>query len=263
MKSEAAIASLREKFIAENGPWTAHNIQLSESVFTRSASDPAGCPWLLPVLQDFVRKPFHELRIVDLACLEGLYGIEFARLGAEVVGIEGRESNLAKARFVKEVLNLDRLTLLLDDVRNLSVERHDSFDIVFCSGILYHLDVPDVFDFVRRMADVCSGFLFLNTHISPAELGDNAAQLGPLETFPFEGYEYTGRRYPEHDPSSSADHRVAQLWASLDNPSSVWFSIGSLRELLVRSGFQRVYHCLTYWNTADRITLIATKRSAP
>jgi SAM-dependent methyltransferase len=228
-------------------------------VFTRSSSDLAGCPWLLPVLGDFIRKPFHELRIVDSACLEGLYAIEFARLGAEVVGIEGREQNLAKARFVKEVLSLDRLTLLQDDVRNLSLERHGSFDIVFCSGILYHLDVPDVFHFVQRIAEVCSSFLFLNTHISPAELGDNPAQLGQLDTFPFDGFEYTGRRYPEHDPGSNADQRMGKLWASLDNPSSVWFSIDSLRERLVRSRFHQVHHCLTYWNTTDRITLIATE----
>jgi len=232
MESEEAIASLRDNVIAEHGPWTAHNIQLSGSVFTRSSADPAGCPWLLPLFRDFTRKPLHELRIVDLACLEGLYGIEFARSGAEVVGIEGREQNLAKARFVKEVLALDRLTLLQDDVRNLSLERHGRFDIVFCSGILYHLDVPDVFHFVRRMAEVCTGFLFLNTHISPAELGDNSANLGPLESFPFAGYQYTGRRYPEHDPRSSADQRIGNLWASLDNPSSVWFAIDSLRESL-------------------------------
>lgn len=261
--SEEAIASLLENFVAEHGPWTAHNIQLSDSVFTRSSSEPAGCPGLLPVLRDFIRKPFDELRILDLACLEGHYGIEFARLGAEVVGIEGREQNLAKARFVKEVLALDRLTLLQDDVRNLSLERHGRFDIVFCSGILYHLDVPDVFHFVRRMAEVCSGFLFLNTHILPAEPGDNRAHLGPLETFPFDGHQYTGRRCPEHDPSSSVDQRLGKLWASLDNASSIWFAIDSLREMLVRSGFRHVYHCLTYWNTTDRITLIATKRPAP
>jgi hypothetical protein len=102
----------------------------------------------------------------------------------------------------------------------------------------------------------------LNTHISPAELGDNLANLGSIETFPFGGYEYTGRRYPEHDPSSNAEQRIEKLWASLDNRSSIWFTLDSLREMLVRSGFQHVYHCLTYWNTADRITLIATKKPA-
>jgi SAM-dependent methyltransferase len=262
MKNDVSIQSMLEKFIAENGPWTAHNIQLSDSAFTRSASSRSGCAWLLPVLHDFTRKPFHELRIVDLACLEGLYAIEFARLGAEVVGIEGRERNLAKARFAKEVLGLERLTLLRDDVRNLSAERHGHFDIVFCSGILYHLDTPDVFHFAQRMAEVCTGFLFLNTHISPAEPGASPAKLGALETFPFAGYPYTGRRYPEHDHGSSAEQRIEKLWASLDNPSSIWFTLDSLRELLVRSGFQHVYHCLTYWNTADRITLIATKKPA-
>lgn len=259
MQDENEIAVLREKVIAEHGEWSSHNIQLTPSIFTRDASLPAGCPALLPVLRNFTTKPFEELRIVDLACLEGLYGIEFARLGATVLGIEGREQNLAKARFVKEALGLDRLTLVHDDVRNLSVDRHGRFDIVFCSGIFYHLDVPDVFHFTRRMAEVCDGFLFLNTHISPAEPGDTLANLGDLTTFSFQGHEYVGRHYPEHAPDSSAETRISNLWASLDNPSSVWFSLDSLRQLLTRSGFHHVYHCLTYWNTPDRVTLIATK----
>ena len=77
----------------------------------------------------------------------GHYAIEFAMQGATVVGIEGRESNVQKAIFAKDILNLENLTFYQDDVRNLSAEKYGQFDIVLCSGILYHLDSSDVFPF--------------------------------------------------------------------------------------------------------------------
>ena len=91
-------------------------------------------------MSDLAKRPISELRILHLACLEGQYAVEFARQGAQVVAIEGREANIEKARFSKRALGLDNLELIHGDVRDLSRERHGSFDIVLCLGILYHLD---------------------------------------------------------------------------------------------------------------------------
>jgi hypothetical protein len=44
------------------------------------------------------------------------------RHGSQVVGIEGRESNLEKAQLSKRILNLDNITIYKDDVRNLNVK---------------------------------------------------------------------------------------------------------------------------------------------
>jgi 2-polyprenyl-3-methyl-5-hydroxy-6-metoxy-1,4-benzoquinol methylase len=41
-------------------------------------------------------------RIVDLACGEGKYAIEFAKLGMEALGIEVRQSNVAKCLAIKK-----------------------------------------------------------------------------------------------------------------------------------------------------------------
>lgn len=49
--------------------------------------------------QDFIVKSPCELRVLDLACLEVHYAIEFALYSASAVGIEYREENLAKSPF--------------------------------------------------------------------------------------------------------------------------------------------------------------------
>ena len=201
---------------------------------------------------DTARAPAGELRVLDLACLEGLYAIEFARQGASAVGIEGREANIAKARFVKEVLGLDRLELIQDDVRSLSLDRHGSFDVVLCLGILYHLDYPDVFDWLRAIADVCQGFAIFDTHVS----------LEPDREVEYHDHLYRGSLYREHLDGASEREREVNLWASLDNTYSFWPTKASLLNALDHAGFTSVYECQVPAEPdkpADRITLLAMK----
>ena len=68
--------------------------------------------------------------------------------------IEGRESGNANARFAAEVLGLSNVSFITDDVRNLSQERYGRFDVVFCSGILYHLPGVDACRFLSSVAQV-------------------------------------------------------------------------------------------------------------
>ena len=66
---------------------------------------------LVPARVRPAAKPLAETRVLDLACLEGHYAIEFGLSASRVVGIEVREANIAKARFAKEALGLDRVEL--------------------------------------------------------------------------------------------------------------------------------------------------------
>ena len=161
-KPGMSLEQVREKY----GEWTAMSIHLGSGVHTLQPAPDARLRRIVQVACDLARKPLSQLRVLDLACLEGHYAIEFAMHGAEVVGIELREQNLTKAQFVKDHLGLDRLSLYRDDVRNLSPEKYGLFDIVICSGILYHLDAPDVFHFVKRIYDVCTHFAIIDTQIA-------------------------------------------------------------------------------------------------
>jgi len=199
-----------EAFQREYGEWTAMSIHLGDGIYTRT---PEPDPRLLRLLQsasDLIGKPLDRLRVLDLACLEGQYGIEFALHGAEVVALELREVNLAKARFAAERLGLARVDLRHDDVRNLRREVHGEFDLVICSGILYHLDVPDVFEFVQRIHDVCTRMAIFDTQIS----------LTPRATVQWGGESYQGLWYEEHSADADLETRMRDVWASVENTRS-------------------------------------------
>src|SRR5689334_6913304 len=82
------------------GVWTDHNIQIGADFYTIG---PSVCSEklrrIVQVVSDVAKKPVSELRVLDLACLEGQYAVEFARQGAQVMAIEAREANIEKARF--------------------------------------------------------------------------------------------------------------------------------------------------------------------
>ena len=163
------IIKKKNQIITKYGPWTAHNIHLRDDIYTiapRIVGDEIRLRRITQCVFDLMGGTVENARILDLACLEGLFAIEFARHRAKCLGIEGREANIEKARFVKEVLNLENLELAQDDVRNLSVEKYGHFDVVLCLGILYHLDEPDVFAFVERLGEVCRNICIVDTRIT-------------------------------------------------------------------------------------------------
>jgi 2-polyprenyl-3-methyl-5-hydroxy-6-metoxy-1,4-benzoquinol methylase len=254
MNSEV-IKQKKAEIIKKYGPWTGHNLQLAGDIYTidnRIIGDEIKLKRNIQIISDTLRKPFNQLRVLDLACLEGLYSLELARQGAKVVGIEGREANIEKARFAKEVFSLDNLEFFLDDVRNLSREKYGSFDVVLCLGILYHLDAPDVFYFLEKISEVCRGMAIIDTHIS----------LSAKKSHLFKGKKYWGKDFREHSPWSSLEKRKKALWASLDNIKSFWPTREALIGLLAETGFTSVYGSLyppDAKEPKDRITLVAIK----
>ena len=250
--------SLLGKLIADDGEWTAMSIKLSDGSYTRKIPElDYRLRRLVQVAADVMKKPLSECRVLDLACLEGHYAIEFAMHGAEAVGIEGRDISLRKCNFVKNNLGLSKLSFFQDDVRNLSVKKYGHFDIVICSGILYHLKADDLPTFMQEMANVCTGILLLDTFIA----------LSSQDTQNVNGLALHGHHYFEHSSDDAEQTKQEKLWASIDNASSFWLTEPSLVNLLTHAGFTSVSDVLTPTmpgNMADRKTYLAIKgKTAP
>jgi SAM-dependent methyltransferase len=254
----------RDELIAKHGPWTAHNFKLADGVYTfedgREDFDKMKNGHAVHIrrvtqgVADMCGKRIKDLRVLDLGCLEGIYAIEFALNGAQVVGIEGREASVAKCNFAKDVYGLKNATFVQDDVRNLTVQKYGMFDVVMCFGLLYHLDAPDVFTFTQQMSDVCSRICVIDTHI--------ATEI--TETRQFKGKQYSGVIYREHQDEAPQDIRLQALWASLDNAKSFWLTRPSLYNMLAESGFTSVHACMNpaipeQYNDRDTIFALKTQ----
>lgn len=246
------IRQKKQEIIDRFGAWTNHNIRLKDDLYTIGShlvGSEVKVRRFLQAIADLMGRSFSELRVLDLACLEGLYGIELALQGSQVVGIEGREENLEKARFTKSVLGLDNIEFVRDDVRNLSPEKYGQFDVVLCLGIFYHLDAPDVFEFAQNIEKVCARLAIFDTHVSRTQ----------EQSYTYQNREYWGRNYTEDET----------LWASIGNSTSVWLTRPSLYNLLVDVGFSSVYEGhmpiipkyeqMRFREEADRSTFIALK----
>ena len=256
MLNRSEIEARKAAIEQEWGPWSTiinlgHGIMTSDKV---DKSEGTRRRRFTQIITDLAPAPMDQLRILDLACLEGAYSIECALRGAEVVGIEGREPNAARARFAGELLGLDRLTILHDDVRNLSLATHGRFDMVLCLGILYHLEAADAVRFIQNIYQVTKRVAIFDTHMSLPGQETHSTEIN--------GETYAGHLVHEHKPDATRQQRIDNVWASLDNPQSFWFTFESLCRLLAHIGFTSVHEShLPSWSnmTADRITLVAYK----
>jgi len=83
-------------------------------------------------------------RILELGSLEGGHTIGLAqRPGVEqVLGIEGRAANLARALVAKEILQIGNVDFVQANLETIDLSQFGRFDAVYCSGLLYHLPEP-------------------------------------------------------------------------------------------------------------------------
>jgi FkbM family methyltransferase len=115
-------------------------------------------------------------KVLDVGGGVGHLAQFFVAKGCEVVSIDAREENLASLRSRYPELAARRLNVETDSLACLG-----RFDIVFCYGLLYHLENP--LAAMRNMAAVCDDLLLLETvvmdHPEPlVRLADE-----PTETF--------------------------------------------------------------------------------
>lgn len=258
--TKEALLDALEALKRQHGEWN-YDIPLPFGVWTKEGRHlpHTRLRRIVQMAADLAGKPLQQCRVLDLACLDGQFAIEFGLRGAQAVGIEIREGHVAKARFAAQALGLENVEFHQDDVRHLSEAKHGRFDIVVCSGILYHLLAEDAINLVYQMHDVADRVVIIDTEHS----------VEPTETVATpSGKTYRGKAFREHAEGASDEQKQANQWASWDNTTSFWFSRASLVNLLRHAGFTSVYECLapTHLNygqpgreTLTRITLAAVK----
>lgn len=250
-------------------PW-AHLIELAPGLFTVTSGD-----------EQFYKKAYglhkvgellkriaiqqvrgHELknkRVLDLACGEGGHSLQMAVAGANVLGIEGRNLYVDRARFAAEVLGYNNVEFQLGDVRKLAPEI-GTFDIVLFSGILHHLGIDDFDGIIAELARLTDDMLLIYTHVSTPKSIQNHNLVGPKTT----PHGCQGYLFREHEDNATPAQKAAQVRASLDNTFSFWATEESLVEALMKAGFATVLkvmapHVFGWANASYRPILVAKK----
>lgn len=101
-------------------------------------------------------------RVLDVGCGVGHLGARLAEMGASVVCLDGRESNIASLR-----IRYPQLEAHVENVETDELSKFGRFPVVFCYGLLYHLENP--LQSLRNMASVCDELLLLETIICDHE----------------------------------------------------------------------------------------------
>jgi ubiquinone/menaquinone biosynthesis C-methylase UbiE len=150
MAEEAGMTESQiQQQIQELGPWF-YDFELGPHGQTPSAIPPEVRPIFRTRLEMVNRavdahfgSRLPEIRCIDAGCHEGFYSVAMAQKGVrQVVAVDVRESNLRKARFIGETLELRNIEYRQANCEELTAERTGTFELTLFLGLLYHLENP-------------------------------------------------------------------------------------------------------------------------
>lgn len=179
---------------------------------------------------------FVDKAVLELGPLEGGHTHMLLNLGAtKVISIEANTRSFLKCLCIKEVLKLEGAEFKLGDFVLYLESCESKFDIIWASGVLYHMIEPiKLIDLISRHSDR----VFIWTHYYDSDVCSNRTELiekfGPLEKGCYEGFLYGYSVY---------SYKESLNWAGFcggPRPTSKWLTRNSIIEALKHFGFQDI-----------------------
>src|SRR5947209_763209 len=155
--------------------------------------------------------------ILELGSLEGAHTFILAQSPGvdRVLAIEGRETNLRKARFVQKLLEVQNAEFVEANLENADLEAFGKFDAVFCSGLLYHL--PEPWKLIEQLSKVAPLLFVWTQYAADHEARDVGNGL-------------RGKIHLEGGP----DEPLSGM-----STSATWLTLPSWHQVLARAGYKR------------------------
>lgn len=82
------------------------------------------------------------LECLDIGCHEGFYSLAMAKRGARVTGIDARDENLERARFIARAAGIGGIDYKRGRVETLARDLGRQWDLTLFLGVLYHVENP-------------------------------------------------------------------------------------------------------------------------
>ena len=154
---------------------------------------------------------------------------------SSILAIESNAHAFLKCLIVKEMLSLKRARFLCGDFRKFLPAYADGFDVVFASGVLYHMTEP-----VQLLSDIArtAPQLYLWTHYYDAKITAKNRSVqehfGSVESREVGGFRYEQVRY---------EYLASLEWTGFcggSAPQSAWLSRETILAALSHFGFRHV-----------------------
>jgi ubiquinone/menaquinone biosynthesis C-methylase UbiE len=126
----------------------------------------------------------NEIDCLDLGCHEGFYSLAMAKRGARVTGIDAREENLSRARFIARASGVSGIDYRMGRVETLTRDEKRQWDLTLFLGVLYHVENPMLC--LREVAAVTRELCVVETQV--VDEVEGVAEWGSREwTRPYQG----------------------------------------------------------------------------
>ena len=107
-----------------------------------------------------VRKQIDLSSAVDVGCGVGDFSKFLSGMGIKVVAVDGRQENVTEGK-----RRHPEITFLTANAEDLPLAEMSTFDLVFCFGLLYHLENP--FRAIRQLHALTNKILLIETMFVP------------------------------------------------------------------------------------------------
>lgn len=180
--------------------------------------------------------PMTGYDILELGPLEGGHSYMMQNMGAKhVTAIEANTRAFLKCICIKEALGLDKVNFMLGDFEKYSEITDHHYDLVFASGVLYHM--PNPVQLLKNISRI-SNRLFLWTHYYDHEIVNAnknlAKKFSKEHIINIDGHNYT---------CMEQHYNEALGWDGFcggGQPTSKWLTKNSLTEALKNFGFTKI-----------------------
>ena len=176
---------------------------------------------------------FTNWKILELGPLEGGHSYMFQSKNAnKIISIEANTRAFLKCLCIKEILNLDRVEFKLGDFMSFLENESSKYDMVFASGVLYHMEEP--IRLLKLLSNV-SDRIFIWTQYYEQGVILNRKELKHKFT-PISSFEYDGVSYKY----STQSYKDALAWSGFCGGPKVvskWLTRDSIIKALKQFGF--------------------------
>jgi hypothetical protein len=197
----------------------------------------------------FVPHSFHGMNVLELGPLEGMHSYQIAKLGAEnLISIEANTVAYLRCLVMKEILAF-RCSYLLGDALKYLEENPRKYDLIFCSGILYHMQNP--YRLIKAIANRTDR-VFLWTHYF-----DPTLPKGPQ--FKKKTVDCDGVAYDFFEHSYNVDIEKQSFWGG-NHETASWLSKETIVSMFERFGFKLSIHDdVRTWEIGHHFTATAIR----